>query len=210
MLFQTQSSIPGNSFIEAMDTIRKSRSISWANRSFYHLLGNYPLATLDGEMITQSGDQIPIWILFTKVKLEWKISGIQLGMAKEGIDKNPFIPARAQQMALLKNTFSEYAASISSHDFNRFFGYHSAFFRASDKEYIYRDYKALVGKGINFKLLLNLEPTISRASIDASNRFLILEGYFQIGNARLIFIQKYFYEGFRWAFLGMHIRYVKT
>ena len=83
-------------------------------------------------------------------------------------------------MALLKNTFSEYTASISSHDFNRFFSNHSAFFRPSDKEYIYGDYKELVGKGINFKLLLNLEPTITRASNDENNRFLILEGYFQI------------------------------
>lgn len=209
-VFGTQGHIPSESFNGVIDAIKNSQSISWTKRSFYRLLGKYPLATLDGEMITQAGSQIPIWILFTKVNLEWKISAIQLGLTNKAINKATFIPGRAQQIALLKNTFSEYAASISGHDFNRFFDYHSAFFRASDKEYIYRDYKELIGKRINFKLLLNLEPTITRVSIDENYRFLILEGYFQIGNARLVFIQKYFYEGSRWAFLGMKLRYVIT
>lgn len=183
------------------------KSATWGKRKLEFALGGFPLAILDGRLTTMSGKQKKIRFFFTKTKGEWDVDEVQI--ANKNSDKNRHdssMPKPSQQVALVKNTFKEYALSISSKDFNRFYHFHSVFSRVMMKEAIANSYRHFISDKITFLPLLNDEPVVTTASLNNKTKILTLTGYYQGTKKKLFFIQKYIFEGFGWGFVDMHLK----
>lgn len=202
-VFEFNSHIKHVSWDNTVDTIKESRTVSWGTRSTYRA-GGFLFASLDGVLREVTGSGRHIKIVFVRLEDMWKIYAIQLAGNTTEKQADDFVPEGGQQTALATKTFEEYALSIAAHDFDRFYRYHSAFARAVGKDSIANTFNNLIQTRINFLPLLNATPIITSVGINDQNRILSLKGYYQAASKRLVFVQKYYFEGVGWGFIGMH------
>lgn len=177
----------------------KFKKASWSNRQISGGRGE-----LNGEVITDTGGVVPLKLLFVKENNAWKIYSIQKPTAGlQTVQTSPTIPAKADQVALVKRSMHDFAVSVNNKSMEHF---RSTVSQLWQKQFTVDKFNEAFGKvydfGVDFTILDGFEPIVEPVSQLGENGELILKGYFPTKPNQVHFEQKYIYEGIAWKLLG--------
>jgi hypothetical protein len=183
-------------------SLLKFRKASWSNRQISGGRGE-----LNGEVITETGGVVPLKLLFVKENDAWKIYSIQKPTAGLQTDQtSPGIPAKAEQVALVKRAMHDFAVSVNKKSMGHF---HSTISQLWQKQFTIDKLDEAFGKfynlGVDLTILDSLEPIVEPVTKLGENGELVLKGYFPSKPNQVYFEQKFIYEGVGWKLYGFKI-----
>jgi hypothetical protein len=178
------------------------KEASWSNRNISGSRGE-----LDGSITTQAGGTIPIKMMFVKEKGNWKIYSIRKPTAGlQSSDAAPAAPAKADQVALVKQSMRDFIVSLDGKNMEHFRSTVSKMWQKQHTtEQLNGAFKALINTGANWSVLNNLEPVLAGESTVDKDGVLVVSGYYPTTPRKVHFEQKYIYEGIGWKLLGLNI-----
>jgi hypothetical protein len=166
---------------------------------------------LEGEVITESGGVVPLKLLFAKENDTWKIYGIQkptAGLQTE--QSSPNIPAKADQVALVKQAMHDFAVSVNNKSMEHF---HSTVSQLWQREFTAQKFDEAFGaffeSGLDLTVLDGFESSIEPVAVD-ENGVLVLEGFFPTRPSKVTFKQQFVYEGIGWKLVGFKVNVNKA
>jgi hypothetical protein len=175
---------------------------SWSNRK---ISGNR--GELEGSITTETGGVVPIKMTFVKENGGWKIYAIQkpaAGLQSES--SSPAIPGKAEQIALVKQSMHDFIVSLQNKNMEHFRSTLSRLWQKQiTTEELNQAFKAIIGSGVNWPVLENLDPIMGNGPAVDDNGVLALSGYYPTKSSQVYFEQKYIYEGVSWKLVGFKI-----
>ena len=175
---------------------------SWSNRQISGGRGE-----LNGSITTETGGVVPIKMTFVKENDKWKIYAIQkptAGLQTE--DSSPTVPAKSDQVALVKQSMHDFIVSVDKKNMEHFRGTVSRLWQKQyTTEQLNQAFKAIIDSGANWAALDDFEPVLAAKSKVDENGVLVLSGYYATKPSQVYFVQKYIYEGVSWKLLGFSI-----
>ena len=177
----------------------KFKKANWSNRQISGGRGE-----LNGEVTTETGGVVPLKLFFVKENDAWKIYSIQKPTAGlQTGQTSPTIPAKADQVALVKRSMHDFGVSVNNKSMEHF---HSTISQLWQKQFtvgkLEEAFSKIYGRGMDFTELDDMEPIVEPVSELGENGVLILKGYFQTKPKQVHFVQKYIYEGTGWKLIG--------
>jgi hypothetical protein len=178
------------------------KETSWSNRQISGGRGE-----LEGEVITATGGVVPLKLMFVKENDAWKIYGIQKPTAGLQVEQaSPTIPAKVDQVALVKRSMRDFGLSVNAKDMKHFHGSVSQFWqRRITPEKFDEVFATFFDSGLDLTVLERFEPIVEPVAELGENGELILKGYFATKPNQAHFEQKYIYEGLGWKLVGFSI-----
>jgi hypothetical protein len=183
----------------AKSALTQFREASWSNRQFSGGRGE-----LDGVVTTDSGGSVPLKVTFVKENGSWKIYAIRkpaAGLQTE--TASPGVPGKPAQVALIRQSIRDFAASVDARNMEHFHGTLSHLWQkqttAAELDKIFGNtYDA----GLNFAVFDGVEPELEPVAALDDNGVLVLKGHFPTKPQQFHFQQKYIYEGTDWKLVG--------
>jgi len=178
------------------------KETSWSSRQISGGRGE-----LEGEVITESGGVVPMKLLFVKENGAWKIYGIQkLTAGLQTEQSSPNIPAKADQVVLVKQAMHDFAVSVNDKSMEHF---HRTVAQLWQRQFTLQKFDEAFGPffdlGVDLTVLDGFEPSIEPVAGLDENGVLILQGYFPTQPSKVAFTQKFIYEGVGWKLVGFKI-----
>lgn len=179
------------------------KEASWSNRQISGGRGE-----LTGSITTESGGVVPIKMVFVKEHDAWKIYSIRkptAGLQSE--ESSPSVPAKIDQVALVKQSIHDFVVSVDKKDMNHF---HDTISQLWKKQItagqLNEAFKAIIDSGANWSVLEKFEPIIESGTHVDENGVLTLSGHYPTKPSQVFFKQKYIYEGVAWKLIGFNIQ----
>lgn len=179
------------------------QSARWLSRSIKSNRGS-----LVGIVETQY-TSLPMTITFVKEPEGWKIYSLQLRSEQSQINKeNRELPKEQDQLLMSNNTIEVFIASVKQKSMQQLYE-SSAFIwqkHVSVDELdsaFSRFYKEPLGL---LEQVSVTQPIFEHTAKLDNEGFMIIAGYYRLGNQLLSFKQRYIYEGISWGLVGLDIK----
>lgn len=177
------------------------KEASWGSRSV-----NGGRGELTGSIATESGGVVPISIGFVQGGKDWKIYSIKkpsAGLQEEA--ESGQLPSEEEQVKLVVDSMNIFAISNSEKSMKKFHDHISYLwqkqFSVGQLDEAYDD---LYSVEVDLTVLEKYSPQFNaKAAVD--DGILILSGLYPTKPARVLFEQKYIYEGLSWKLIGFDI-----
>jgi hypothetical protein len=183
------------------------KDANWSNRQISGGRGE-----LNGAIRTDAGGVVPLKLMFVKENGAWKIYGIQkptAGLQPE--DTSPTVPARADQIELVKRSMHEFALSVNSKSMEHFRGTVSHMWqRQITTQQMDDAFGKVYGIGADFTVLDKVQPVIEGNPALGEHGELVLKGYYPTQPNQVDFKQSYLYEGIGWKLYGFSFNIIKA
>lgn len=190
-------------FLEKSALLRY-RKASWSNRQISNGRGE-----LQGSITTDSGGSVPITLTFVKENDAWKIYSIRKPSAGalSGGDSADAVPSVSEQVALVRRTMDDFAASASAGNMRQFRGGTSQLWQQQFPLAKFEDaFGSAYGVKDVFESIAGVTPTLHRATDLGEHGELLLSGSFDAPPHKVEFDAKYIHEGADWKLIGFHFK----
>ena len=183
--------------------ISNFKESSWSSRQVSGGRGE-----LVGSIATDSGGRVPLKVSFVKENGAWKIYALQKPAAGLQVESSsPSVPARADGIALVKQSIHDFAVSVEKKNMEHFRGTVSQLWQKQNTtEKLSEAFKSIMDSGANWSVLDSFEPVLSSDVKVDENGVLLLIGYYPTKPNQVHFEQKFIYEGVSWKLIGFKIQ----
>ncbi len=188
-------------FIEA-NRLNQYKEIEWGNRSISGKKGE-----IEGSLITQDNNAIPIKLFLVKAKDSWKIYGIK--KPKAGIEETPLdnqiaMPSVETIYKLIKEATDVFVNSLKNGDFSILYNWCAS---SCKNEYSLDDISKIFKRFIPIRDLFieaaSQKPILLETPKIDIKGVLNLKGYYDVGYSKLFFEYEFMKENGKWRLSGI-------
>jgi hypothetical protein len=176
---------------------------SWSSREVSGDRGE-----LVGSITTDGGGLVPLKVSFVKENGSWKIYAIQKPTAGlQAESSSPSVPARADSIALVKQSIHDFVVSVEKKNMEHFRGTVSQLWQKQvTTEKLNEAFKPIMDADANWSILNSVEPVLSSDVRVDDSGVLLLIGHYPTKPSQVHFEQKFIYEGVAWKLIGFKIQ----
>jgi len=210
--YKNAYNILSNEFIDNLDiesfkeyvlinSLNDSKKVTWQNISITDSTG-----LLDGDLVLESGAIIPIALKLIKQETSWKIYYLHI---KTLSTKQSFnIPSMQFQTQLVRKSMKIFGLSVNEASMKKFYTHISCIWKeqCSIKE-LDDIFGVFFNNGIDLTVLDNHNPILTPLANINKGGVLVISGFYKITSEKIIFNQRYIFEGISWKLLGFGIEF---
>ena len=175
------------------------KEASWNSRSVNNGRGE-----LEGSVMTESGGNIPLKLIFVKEGEDWKIYALQkpaAGIQTETASAS--IPSRDEQIELVKTSWHDFAVSVNAKSMEHFHRTVSNTWKSQADTQKFNDiFGFLFDAGVDFTALDPLVPLFDGEPAIDENGILSIKGHYATTPNQVHYELKYIHEGLSWKLFG--------
>jgi hypothetical protein len=195
------------SFIEK-SSLTNYKDVNWHSRSIDEQMG-----TLEGTIITRSGEKIPLQMKFIKKGDTWKIysifkpaSGLVSSPESEiASDTHNAVPSEKEINSLVKATTKHFAEAIKAKDFTKFYQTISSLWQQQTSPNKLAEAFSPFFDNIDFTTLNTLQPILDSKPTVTKENILKVKGHYDTFPNRISFEYSYIKENDAWKLFSIYI-----
>ncbi|MBT4879795.1 MAG: hypothetical protein HOI80_02630 [Alphaproteobacteria bacterium] len=168
------------------------------------------LAKIEGSVVTNTQEVIPVQLVLIKENGVWKIYSLRKDLSGVLSETTPVeAPSEQQLVYLVKDAMSSFSDSVKAKSMKKFHDQISTLWQLqSTPEALDESYGAVYDAGLDLSVLSKVAPVFEGTPTLTEQGELLVKGHFPTKPTSVHFEQKFVYEGLGWKLIGFTVKFV--